>query len=138
MGNRQHYSWTPEMEAQARRMREEGAGWHKIGKAIGRGHMTVQRYFKARGWHGDGKVVPRRSERDMKAEAARREAAKPRYADQLCWHCAKSGGRCVWSASKCRLPQPGWTAVIVPPRAGYNRSSGPWYKVIACPEFEEG
>lgn len=52
---------------------------------------------------------------------------------QICWHCKNACGGCSWS--KILAPVKGWKAKEVK-NVGYLVTKS--YKVIECPEFEEG
>jgi predicted nucleic acid-binding Zn ribbon protein len=58
---------------------------------------------------------------------------KPKYTDALCWHCTKACGGCSWSRNL--IPIEGWKAKEIK-NASYSVIKS--YKVIECPEFEEG
>lgn len=109
--------WTPLQTRQAKYMLAEGATYREIGEKIGKSASSVKMHLK----------------RLESSQPARQKSGS----GQLCWGCAKAVGLCVWSASKCTVPQPGWTAEEVDPPLGYP-SKGPWYRVIECPNFEEG
>ena len=58
---------------------------------------------------------------------------KPKYTDALCWHCKNACGGCSWSRNL--IPIKGWKAKEIK-NASYSVIKS--YKVIECPDFEEG
>lgn len=70
----------------------------------------------------------------LKSREEKKKKSKPKhYNDALCWHCKNACGGCDWS--RHLIPVKGWKAKEVK-NVGYSVIKS--YKVIECPEFEEG
>ena len=115
--------WTEKQMALMRLMQADGYPAGEIAAAVGKSEKAVRAKLKY-----------------MRATANSQPRPKGERRDQLCWSCGRSGGLCEWSASKCRVPVPGWDAVpVAPPRGGSSVTDvTPWYSICGCPRYVPG